>query len=1215
MTMMTTELQAAHEEVRRKAQSIAEVLAYVTEMKHRYERAIDAREVELKTEIESLVRQEKAAVLDREKGLLLPLLPQKSRCAAALVEIEKLLHKVHAAEAGTPSLHPADKAQLADEVKATLKATEPTRRGTDLAQLPVDDLVSQWEKIPSWRVVVAPPEREVIMPTYYKSRMLQQQRKGTQQLYQRPLSSKARKHKRDPNVDGRAAYSEQGGAWVYEDLLHAQKQDERGNANEVFDHEFESGSAQLLHGDPYEGTSAGLLHTSLTAKRPAHAGGGKSSSKKQVRGQEHYEVGPSDSTISRPQPDRSGRSGAAPSSSHQQYTSMEHQVHDHRFQPPTRRGGGESSGRALSSSARFVSEGAQRQHEHQHSQGPGGVPKARSAWERTSEARSRPNKHNKYSSNISASGKYPGLAAQHPLPGKSLHDQQLLLRDQSISSLRPQSSKARKHKRVFLRPAEVEEDQFVFYDNAVEEDQFRGRNLLVSRTGPLELADIDISDDESDDEDGSVLSGGKEDFLVKGGSNVPVLAPPSEDDASVDPGRTDFPSGRGAGAPADAVLKQRTVSSVVPPSQDATPLAAPATDTVAESYARESERKVREFFLNKQQEKKSRGPESRADGGGEHDKTAPISSSSSNADADFVHVSAVEEEGGGGGRDEKVDSDLAPEQNTFVSATSPTANASEQAAKTSAVPPEPPETTSKQNYERASSSFWKTTADQDETDDPAPAEKIRKRKSPRRSPHRAHDKAATKEDASREKPETRQNIERLDFSYNEDLDYSAPDKVESLLAEVDSALQQSNANASFISAVSMKFSPKRRNQSAEDFRASAEDIIAQIRAGHNPSDGQAQDPGHLPPAEQVDRQQSKDDDFIIYDDEDDSSEGVDQQDVEIRNHLEEYYQRHPGRRRPTTSRTPVTGTTSGSGVVMSAPATAHPESRAVKEKDLLASGGTSYLVEDSRGRGGGGARKYQHQVVEPAATTSRTAPLGQQHLFYPSATNSSTAAGAVHSGPGRSQAQGVSSSSPQAQPTTSAANHSTTRYQAKPLAGHSYFGTANTTSTMPASSSTTSPRPLQVQSSSRPGPAASSYENSRTLQAVPGEQNFEIKPTFNCYVPGKEMPGLPPVLQVAVNLTKNKQNSVGEVIQALKEQHYALLASGTNLNSGCNGGGGNSSSKKKSSSLQLTLCLRTHESGTPIWLCDSEVVQDVLREWKPVSDPGVDWPRLYLQPI
>ncbi|CAD7927280.1 unnamed protein product, partial [Amoebophrya sp. A25] len=66
------------------------------------------------------------------------------------------------------------------------------------------DLLGPWDAVPSWRVVRAPPEREVVAT----------QKTGSapgKARYARPVSSKARKHKRDPDP---AASN-----WVYHDHL------------------------------------------------------------------------------------------------------------------------------------------------------------------------------------------------------------------------------------------------------------------------------------------------------------------------------------------------------------------------------------------------------------------------------------------------------------------------------------------------------------------------------------------------------------------------------------------------------------------------------------------------------------------------------------------------------------------------------------------------------------------------------------------------------------------------------------------------------------------------------------------------------------------------------------------------------------------------------------------------------------------------------------
>ena len=100
---------------------------------------------------------------------------------------------------------------------------------------------------------------------------------------------------------------------------------------------------------------------------------------------------------------------------------------------------------------------------------------------------------------------------------------------------RPQSSKARKHKRVFLQP---EEDEFVFCDtnSAGEESDGVGNALVGDEDVDLEAvgAGLDggmIMEDEdfshSSDEHDSAED--RKD-LVKGGSNAPLRAPPSDDE-------------------------------------------------------------------------------------------------------------------------------------------------------------------------------------------------------------------------------------------------------------------------------------------------------------------------------------------------------------------------------------------------------------------------------------------------------------------------------------------------------------------------------------------------------------------------------------------------------------------------------------------------------------------------------------------------------------
>mmetsp|Transcript_16422 Transcript_16422/g.40583 ORF Transcript_16422/g.40583 Transcript_16422/m.40583 type:complete len:1389 (-) Transcript_16422:532-4698(-) len=1343
-TSIVSDLESACALLTRKSSGIAEILEYVTKAKRRYESAIDERELELKVEIEKLVRQEKAAVLDREKVLLLPLLPQQSRCAAALVEVTRMLEKVN-----------GDGESAFDEARATLKAIESTlTSGIEPDRDWPVDLLTQWEAIPSWRVVVAPPEREVEPAQRNrknKSFLAKPGQYATMMMMRRPGSSKARKHKRDPldveEARGAGDVVVQGEVDV-EDSATALDHD-----HDPLDYlQLEAARQRLVVQSKWRANTSErapsfdrLVDITTTS---AVAGGAGTTSLFDIAGGGicYSASSAASSSCSRNRP----AGGAAQLLSAAALNQRTRRPPDNvrtsgKMQSEVAGGGGPSSTFGTTETTRAASGlketfGASAVSFYRGSGGPGGGP-------------------------------------------------------------RPSSSKARKHKRVLLHP---EEDQFVFYDNepqqksdSDDEDNIRrfiGRNLVggsssssgmtksfplkpgapgtsissavrrgTSETaaifrgpsapesgagalpscsslsqqhkkrGAIDLTEIEeYSEDGSRDADRDLI----EDFFVKGGSNVPARAPPSPDDLD-DENQNDLEDEERTAAVADA--EDHTTSS--------------ASGSASSSSSTTTRSKTGRLISGLPQFQ----PPQR--GGGCH-----------------VPLAGRERSVPGGAGDARTAAGLAAARGTIA-----TESGSESTCVEGSLlhHRRPPPTSTRPKTARPSSApkvisvqSAASTSDDLVTQIKRPTDDV-----DRGAPTEFSVADVSSGSGSEEQyvqvqlPTPQSSAATSSASASSSSTSSACINSGGKIKQIQEPWSKGLMNSSFMSASSNNrgsptlnkatvapYQPPETFEKIEqiDFRASAEDVIARLKAnadqraatGHGADGGQSVDESaghehnlepqpalahHLPVREdthrnesvlgQHDQDSSKQtdevvDDFIIYDDVDDHDESSDGHEQVIKTKLAEYYSRRQTQealkekvqqlsqiaakgnknRRPQTSKATsisikkmaMKTSTSGPDGASSAATTEKIESRFVladdnggfvevdaqhagtedeAPPDPTRASSCDVMMEDEQQNGtvaaeeqvaGGGTTSslisrsdslsraseqladiFARQLASAAASPQDGAPVSAAGPS-PDASSALRAILGARAPPARLAGGKIAE-----RDFISSSSRNVDVVVAGPRAPRSlessYLAPAFSTSWSTAGRGEQGGRPLLYYNSG----GGSSSSSSAAAEGAPQQKSQGVsspkrdiifqraqqdtftatqaggplpststrkipivdlgtKQTFRCYVPAElQEAGLPAQIQVAVedsaasssSTASSSKATVGQLVRELVQLHGRPGAAGGAL----------------LTTKKLTLCLRTHEKGAPIWLCDNEIVEDVLRDWKAVAQPGPDWPRLYVQ--
>ncbi|CAD7927276.1 unnamed protein product [Amoebophrya sp. A25] len=343
---------------------------------------------------------------------------------------------------------------------------------------------------------------------------------------------------------------------------------------------------------------------------------------------------------------------------------------------------------------------------------------------------------------------------------------------------------------------------------------------------------------------------------------------------------------------------------------------------------------------------------------------------------------------------------------------------------------------------------------------------------------------------------------------------------------------------------------------------------------------------------------TEEDDCAIYED----NEGISESDgdAKIRDHLEEYYARHPSKRRPNPS----------ARVRRSAPlktsSSSSSSSRARAEFEEAA-----HVVPTASRQDCEALPHRTRGASPPPADTDARRPVahheffsGASERFGASSSSSSTAASkerlvpavaAESRVPGSTRANEHHQRRGDLQDAAVRGGRSEPFYIPTPFDDNKGGGLpAGVDMTNCHNSRIPSPRRVVAGSTSTTSPTrlaafeASFVSLSKKMEYSNDGRSLSDTKEYRCFVP-KEYEGPHPNC-LRVSVAKEKA-CVTDLVREIRPQ----LSNGP------------------LAAKKLTLCLRTHESGTPIWLCDTEVIDQVLADWKAVSDGGPDWPRLYVQ--